>query len=316
MQGGFARRLEIDGRPLGDGEQPPTVTMLAVDPHYFETIGLPILRGRPFTATDGSPGQENAIVNARFVQMHFPTEDPIGRRITLKIDLQGGAAPTGGVPLALTATIVGVSRNVRQRNFQEAQTDPIAYLPFRTDPRGFMALLARSEGDPNAMTPLLREEIRAVDADLPLFNIRTLDQNLAQQRWPFRIFGTMFAIFAVIALVLSAVGLYAVTAYSVTQRTPEIGVRMALGAQSGQVMSLFLRRALFHLGVGLTLGIAGAYGVGKIFESTQLLVQTTAADPITIGSIALLLAVVSAVACLWPARRATRLDPVLALRRD
>jgi putative ABC transport system permease protein len=179
-----------------------------------------------------------------------------------------------------------------------------------------MNLIARSDGDPNAMTPLLREELRAVDADLPLFNIRTMDQNLAQARWPFRIFGTMFAIFALIALVLSAVGIYAVTAYSVTQRTPEIGVRMALGAQSTQVMSLFLRRALFHLGVGLTLGIAGAFGVGKIFESTELLVQTTAGDPITIGSIAVLLAAVALFASIWPARRATQLDPVLALRRE
>lgn len=316
MQGGFGRLLTVDGRPLREGEQQPTVTMLTVDPNYFDTIGLALTRGRAFTTTDGSPGQEHAIVNARFAQMHFPNEDPVGRRITLTIDLQGGAPPPGGVPMALTATIIGITPNVRQRNFQEAETDPIAYLPYRIDPRGFMNLIARGKGDPNALIPLLREEIRAVDADLPLFNIRTMDENLAQARWPFRIFGTMFAIFAFIALVLSAVGIYAVTAYSVTQRTPEIGVRMALGAQSTQVMSLFLRRAFFHLGVGLTLGIAGAFGVGTIFQSTQLLVQTTAADPITIGSIAALLGAVALFACVWPARRATQLDPVLALRGE
>jgi putative ABC transport system permease protein len=316
MQGGFARQLTVEGRPLRQGEQQPTVTMLTVDSHYFDTIGLALTRGRAFTATDGSPGHETTIVNTRFARMHFPNEDPIGRRIILTVDLQGGAPPPGGAPMSLTATIIGITPNVRQRNFQEAETDPVAYLPYRTDPRGFMNLIARSDGDPNAMTPLLREELRAVDADLPLFNIRTMDQNLAQARWPFRIFGTMFAIFALIALVLSAVGIYAVTAYSVTQRTPEIGVRMALGAQSTQVMSLFLRRALFHLGVGLTLGIAGAFGVGKIFESTELLVQTTAGDPITIGSIAVLLAAVALFASIWPARRATQLDPVLALRRE
>lgn len=316
MQGGFPRRLAVEGRPERPGEQPPTVTMLTIDPHYFETIGLPLLRGRGFTPTDGSPGQESAIINTRFAQMHFPTEEPIGRRITLTIDLAGGAPPAGGIPVAVTATIVGITPNVRQRNFQEAETDPVAYLPYRMDPRGFMSLIARSDGDPNALTPLLREEVRAVDADLPLFNIRTMDQNLAQVRWPFRIFGTMFAIFAGIALVLSAVGLYAVTAYSVTQRTSEIGVRIALGAQSTEVMSLFLRRAFFHLAIGLTLGLAGAFGVGKIFESTQLLVQTTAQDPVTIGTIAMLLAVVAVAACLWPARRATQLDPVLALRRE
>ena len=126
-----------------------------------------------------------------------------------------------------------------------------------------------------------------------------------RQRWPFRVFGTMFAIFAFIALMLSAVGLYAVTAYSVSQRTQEIGVRMALGAQSAQVMWLFLRRAFFQLGIGLTLGLAGAFGVGRIFESANLLVQTNGRDPVTIGSIAMLLTVVSLAACVWPARRAT-----------
>ena len=117
------------------------------------------------------------------------------------------------------------------------------------------------------MTPILREEVRAIDADLPLFGIRTMDAALAQARWPFRIFGTMFAIFALIALALSAVGLYAVTAYAVSQRTQEIGVRMALGAQGNEVAWLFLRRSFVQLGIGLTLGIAGAFGVGTLFSS-------------------------------------------------
>jgi predicted permease len=316
MQGGFARRLSIDGKPLASGEQPPTVTMLTIDPRYFETIGLPLIRGRVFTQADGTPGQETAIVNTRFVQMHFPGEDPIGRRITLTIDLAGGAPPAGGIPTALTATIIGIAPNVRQRDFAARDPDPIAYLPYRLDPRNFMTLIARSDGDPNELTPVLREEVRAIDADLPLFNVRTMDAALAQMRWPFRVFGSMFALFALIALVLSAVGLYAVTAYSVSQRTPEIGVRMALGAQSQQVAWLFLRRAFFHVAIGLILGVAAAFGVGRIFESTNLLVQNNGRDPVTIASIAVILTVVALSACFWPARRATRLDPVIALRRD
>ena len=136
----------------------------------------------------------------------------------------------------------------------EPDPDAVAYLPIRTDPRAFITLVARATGDPSALTPLLREEVRAIDPNLPLFNIRTMDQDLARQRWPFRVFGTLFTAFAAIALLLSSVGLYAVTAYSVTQRTSEIGVRMALGARSVDVLWLVLRRALWQLAVGLPLG--------------------------------------------------------------
>jgi putative ABC transport system permease protein len=316
LQGGFPRRLAVDGRPLPEGEQPAVVTMVTVDPRYFDTIGLRLIRGRPFTVADGAPGQESAIINTRFAQMHFADDDPIGRRIVLTLDQAFGPPSSEDIPRSLAATIVGIVPNVRQRNMTEADTDPVAYLPYRADPREFMMLLARSDGNPGTVTSVLREELRAIDPDLPLFNIRTMDENLARQRWPFRVFGTMFAIFAFIALMLSAVGLYAVTAYSVTQRTREIGVRTALGAESSQVMWLFVRRAFFHLAVGLTLGMAGALGVGKIFESTQLLVQTTGRDPIIIASIAAILAVVALAACVWPARAATQIDPLIALRRE
>jgi putative ABC transport system permease protein len=316
LSGGFLRKLEIDGKPLDQGQQAPNVTMLTIDPQYFETIGLPLQRGRNITDEDGMTGRETAIINQRFAALHFPNQDPLGRRITLSIDLQGGAPPAGGIPTSLTATIIGIVPNVRQRDFQLPDPDPVAYLPFRTDPRGFMTLLVRSQGDPTAMTPILREEVRAIDADLPLFGIRTMNEGLAQARWPFRIFGTMFAIFALIALTLSAVGLYAVTAYAVSQRTQEIGIRMALGAQRNDVSWLFFRRSFNQIAIGLSLGIAGAYGVGRLFSSTDLLVQNSAADPITIGLIAALLAIVAVAASVLPAKRASRLDPLIALRRD
>jgi predicted permease len=316
MQGGFLRKLTVDGKPLDQGQQAPNVTMLTIDPQYFKTVGLPLQRGRDLTDEDGMTGRESAIVNQRFAALHFPNEDPIGRRITLTIDLQGGAPPQGGIPLSLTATIVGIVPNLRQRDFQLPDPDPVAYLPFRTDPRGFMNLVVRSAGDPNLMTPILREEVRAIDPDLPLFGIRTMDAALQQARWPFRIFGSMFTIFALIALTLSAVGLYAVTAYAVSQRTQEIGLRMALGAQGNQVAWLFLRRSFVQLTIGLTIGVAGALGVGALFSQTNLLVQSSGRDPITIGGITLLLALVAVAASVLPARRATRLDPMLALRRD
>jgi putative ABC transport system permease protein len=141
-----------------------------------------------------------------------------------------------------------------------------------------------------------------------------MDQFLAQQRWPFRVFGTMFGVFAVIAIVLATVGLYAVTAYSVTQRTQEIGVRMALGAEPRQVWWLILRRGIIHLSIGLVLGLGGAVGVERLLRS--VLVASNSADFVTLGSIATLMIVVALTACILPARQATRLNPVAALRYE
>jgi putative ABC transport system permease protein len=179
---------------------------------------------------------------------------------------------------------------------------------------GYDAMLVVRAADPGKLTALLREEIRSLDPDMPLFNIRPLDEALAQFRWFSRTFGTMFVIFAGIALVLSAVGLYAVTAYSVTQRTQEIGIRMALGAEPSQVSWLVLRRALVLVGAGLVLGLGGALGVGRLLETW--LVRTTPTDPMTLAGIVLLLVTVAVVACLAPARQATRVDPLSALKYE
>ena len=187
-------------------------------------------------------------------------------------------------------------------------------MPYRADPQRYVFLVVRGQGDPASLTALVREQMRTIEPDLPLFSILTLDQMLAQMRFSFRVFGSMFGIFAVIALVLSAVGLYAVTAYAVSQRTAEIGVRMALGAQSSQVLWLMLRQALWQLAIGLPIGVAGAFGVGKLLQS--VLAQTSGYDPLTVAGIAVLMMIVSIAACFWPARRATRLDPVAALRNE
>jgi len=306
---GALRQLSIDGRPIAPGDRPPEVTMVTVSARYFDTLGLKLLRGRTFDTADGTPGHGNAIVNQRFVAMHFPREDPIGRHITL---VDGTQSIQTSPPVDVT--IVGIAPTIRQRNFSEPDPDPVVYLPYRADPQRGLMLLVRTPGDPASVTPIVREEMRAIEPDLPLFQIQTLDETLALQRWPFRVFGTMFAVFAGIALVLSAVGLYAVTAYSVTQRTAEIGVRMALGAQAEQVWWLILKRSLVQLAIGLPVGIAGAFGVGKLLQS--VLVQTSTRDPLTIASIAVLMMFVSLAACFWPARRATRLDPVSALRYE
>jgi predicted permease len=309
--GGDGRQIEVDGRARSSGDRSPVVTMLSIGSRYFDTLGVRPVQGRMFVDSDGDPGARSVVVNQRLVAMHLAGENPIGKQIRLTQDAQGGDQTPW-------LTVIGVVPNVRQRNNnQEREPDPIAYLPHilnNTMSRG-TTVIARSRTANTALAAqALREAMRVLDPDLALFNPRTMDETLAEQRFLLRLFTVMFGTFAVIALVLAAVGLYAVTSYAVTQYTRDIGVRMVLGAQPGQVIWLFLRRAFVQLGIGLAIGLAGALGVGQLLQS--FLVQTSSRDPVTLVSIAALLIVVSLLACLWPARHATRLDPLVALRHE
>jgi putative ABC transport system permease protein len=303
---GQALRVTIEGREAPAGERMRQVTGVTVGPRYFETLGVTLARGRAFVDIDGTPGREVAIVNQRFASMFLAGEDALGHRIRLIPDPPAGPAPW--------LTIVGVSPTVRQRSIRDAEPDPVVYVPYRFAPGPSMTLLIRTVGEPSALTSTLREEVRALDPDLPLFGIATMDRALAQTRWFYRIFGAMFGAFALVALVLSAVGLYAMTAYSVVQRTREIGVRIALGAEARQVCWLLLRGSFVQLAVGLAAGMAGAYGVGRLLRS--VLVQTSATDPLTLSGIAIVLVGVSLAASWWPARRISAVDPMAALREE
>ena len=308
FSGGSLRRLEIDGRSDMTGAQRPLVTMIAVGSKYFDALGVRMLRGRAFTATDGDPGREAMIINQRLADMHFRGEDPVGKRIRLIND--GNIA---GAPKFYAATVVGVSPTIRQRGF-ERDPDPVVYITHGQNALMAMGvnLIVRARDNPVAVTSLLRQEVSAMDPDVPVTNIRTMDEILARNRWPQRVFGTMFLVFAIIAIVLAAVGLYSVTAYSVAQRTQEIGIRMALGAEAKQVRWLILRRGMIQVAVGLTLGLTAAIGTGRLLQG--MLVGTGPADVVTLVSISVVLVTVAVMACVWPARRATRLDPVKALR--
>jgi putative ABC transport system permease protein len=296
--------LTMDGQPTAGDDPPRNVSFVTIGPRYFETLGLRLLRGRPFTTADGTAGQEAAIVTNRFVTIFFPEQDPIGRRICVTNPNARGAAP-------LCGRIVGVSPTIRQQ-FQ-SDLDPVVYFPYRANP-GAGNLLIRGQSDPRALESLIRDEIRALDADVAPYRFRPLDVWAGQSRAIYRVFGSMFAVFAWLALALSAIGLYAVTSYAVTQRIPEIGVRIALGAQAAQVVWLFVRRSIGPLAIGLVLGMGGALGAGRLVRS--LLVDTGAADPLMLVSIAALFLLVATAACFIPARRATRLDPVTALRHE
>jgi predicted permease len=309
--GAAARQMAIDGRPPVPVAALPTVWTIAVSPRYFGTIGLPI-RGRDLTEVDGisGPNAVNVVVNQRLANVYFPHEDPIGRRLQLS---SANAQTT-------TATIVGVSATFRQRANSGAEADPLLYLPLRATAPATSALVVRVNADPDAVMAHLREEVRTLDPDLPIYRMMTMEQSLGELRWG----GTqsMWISYALISIAfgLAIVGLYAVTAHAVAQRTQELGVRIALGAQPFQVMSLVLGRMLRQLAVGLAVGVACTFAWERLFTSISTTPDVAATvrmtDPIVLLLTDTSIAVVALTACLSLALRATRLDPVVALRHE
>ncbi len=298
---------EIEGQPAASGTERPRLSSVTIGPRYFETLGVNLLQGRAIAETDGAPGSEVVVVNQRLASQFGSDGNAIGRRIRLML---GDRGEKPGPWL----TVVGVSPVIRQGEVQALEPPGVVYQPYRLESPMGSALLVRTSPEPGTLTNAVREAARAIDAEQPLFAVNPLDAFIAEQRWPYKVFGSMFVIFAIIALVLSAVGVYAITAYGVTQRTPEIGVRLALGASSGQISWLILKGGLWQLGIGLGLGLIGAYGVTMGLAS--FVAQIPQQDPVTLVSITLLLTAVTLAACLIPARRATRLDPLKALRVD
>jgi len=306
------RRFEIEGRAAdASAGQSAQAAIVTISPDFFSAAGVQLRRGRGFTVNDGGPGAESVIVNERFASLFFKGEDPIGRRVRLAATPPRPGTPEESQPWR---TIVGVSPTLRHSSFQETDPAPAIYTTYREDAPANVTLLVRSQTDPRTVLKAVQMDVQAIDPDQPVFTVRTMDEMLSQQTWPYRVFGAVFAIFAAIALVMATVGLYAVMAYSVVQRTTEIGVRMALGADGRRVSWMILRRGLVQLALGLALGLAGAYALSRVVEA--LLVQVSPTDPATFIGISVFLSAVAIAACVLPARRATRVDPLIALRAE
>jgi putative ABC transport system permease protein len=311
---GIGRRpVEFDGRPVPKIDDAPNVGTVTITPGFFDVVGLSITRGRGFTEADGGTGAEYLVINEQMAAEHFKGEDPVGKRIKFMVYPPSPGQPAP--PPAVWRTIIGVVRTVRHTGLQDDGSLSVAYVPVRQDPPGFTTVMIRSAVSPETIMTAVRKEVQAIDPDQPVFNLRTMEHALQQQMWPYRVFGTLFTIFAFIGLLLSAVGLYAVMAYAVTQRTQEIGVRVALGAQGNQVTWMVLKRGLVQLALGLVFGLAGGFFAGRALPS-RILVQTTATDPWTFVAITVLLSLVAITACVVPARRAMRVDPLVALRAE
>jgi predicted permease len=306
---GGERVLEIEPTPGAVSRERRFVSTVTVTPSFFEAVGVAMLRGRGFSLLDGTPGSEVVVINERLATQYFAGENPIGRRLRFTT-----RTPVPGAAPDVWRTIVGVGPTIRQGDASDGYLNAAVYLPFRQEAPQTFSLIVRSALDPAAIMAAVAREAQALDPDQPVLAIQTMEQALAYNRRFHRVFGGVFAFLAGVALVLATMGLYAVMAYSVTQRTQEIGVRVAVGAQPRQVSWLILRTGLARLAMGLAIGIAGASVLSGAVR--VLLVDMTATDPVTFGAIALLLSGSALAACVMPVRRALRVDPIVALRAE
>jgi putative ABC transport system permease protein len=293
--------FEIVGRPPSEKGKEPFAALRVVTPGYFSAIGIPLRRGRGFTDGDNEQAQRVVIVNEALARRFFPNQEVIGRRIIRY----------GFVDKPME--IIGVVGDVKDTDLDRVPR-PGFYFPCAQEPLSSIGVLLRADGDPMALTGAARDEVAKLDPALPLHFIKTVERQIYEQTAPKRIMTALMGVFAGIALLLAGVGLYAVMAYAVSQRTHEIGVRMALGAQSGDVLRLITGQGLKLTLAGLALGTAGAFALTRFMA--PLLYSVTATDPLTFILISLALAGAALLACWIPGRRAAKVDPMVALRYE
>jgi putative ABC transport system permease protein len=293
----------IENRPRDPSELALELPFDRVQPNYFQTMGIPLVKGRAFMAQDTRDTPMVAIVNETFVKRYFPNEDPIGKRFTFG----------GGGPNARWITIVGVVRDTKRQGVDQ----PVrieSWFPLAQRPSGSMEVVLRTTGDPLALSRAVREAVWSLDRDLPIPKIQTMEQILSERVAQRRLNMLLLGLFALVALILAAVGIYGVMNYAVTQRTHEIGIRMALGAQGADVLRMVVWHGMSLTLIGVTLGLLAALALTRVMKN--LLFEVSATDPITFAAIAVLLTGVALVACWIPAWRATKVDPMVALRYE
>jgi putative ABC transport system permease protein len=276
----------------------------SVTPGFFTTLQIPLRRGRFFTSGDGPDAQAVAIVNEAFVRRFFPDQDPLGRRVTFD---------NPGRPDTRWQTIVGVVADTKRGGFGRAPWAEI-YFPMRQAPDPRVYVFLRTSGDPMALAAAAQAAVWSIDRDQPIAAIRTVRELLAQQEANRRFTTLLLGLFAAVALVLAAIGIYGVIAYATAQRTQEIGIRLALGADQRSVMRLVLAGGLRIAVAGLALGLAGAFALTRVLSG--LLYGVGSRDPVTFVLVPFALLLVALAACWIPARRAMKVDPLIALRAE
>jgi putative ABC transport system permease protein len=292
----------IEGRPMLATADRPEADQRVITGNYFGTMRIPILKGRAFTEQDRQETPRRIIINETFAHRYWPQGDGMGKRL----GFDDG-------PNQNWWEIVGVVGNVKHESLN-AQAKPEVYFSYEQSPNNFMTLVARTSSDPANMITTLRTQIMALDPDQPVFDVKTMEQRLAISVAKTQFVMLLLSIFSILALLLAAIGIYGVMAYAVTQRTREIGIRLALGAQTRDVLSIVLGQGMTLSVIGVAIGLGVALGVTRVMAT--LLYGVTATDALTFVSVSLLLLGVALLACSIPAWRASKVNPLEALRHE
>jgi putative ABC transport system permease protein len=298
-------RISVDGKAGLSGGSAPTVNFWLVTKDYFSATGIPLLSGRAFTERDGTNAPAVAIINEALAKRHFANEDPIGKIIRIPNTKKGRPG--------MARQIVGVVGSVRQHGLREPAV-PVLYTHYTDFATGSIAVTARTKDNPAAMLSALRAAAQSVNPELLMTRVSTTEQIVAKSFAGQRFATLLMFVFASLGTMLAAVGLYGVLTHAVSQRTQEIGIRMALGAQRGDVLGMVLRQGMVLVAFGIVLGLGGAVAFGRLMRS--LLFNVSPNDPLTLATITLLLSAIALLACWLPARRATKIDPMEALRAE
>jgi len=298
---GYFYEAEGD-RPLAANEKQPVVLQVNATPGYMEAIGMTLLGGRTFDERDGtSAATPVAIVNESFAKAHWPNQNAIGKHVRYT----GSKDPW--------MEVVGLTRDEKHYGLDEDMR-PCVFLPYRAVANPSMTIVMRAAMDPQSLVAPAREALHQMDGDLPMYLVRTMTDRVNRSLWARRAYSWLFGAFAAVALVLAAAGIYGVLSYAVTQRTQEIGIRMALGAQPGQVLRETLQSGMLLVSIGVLLGLAGTFAAIRLLQT--LLFGVSSRDPLTYSAVALAVIFVGLLANFIPARRAAGVDPMRALRTE
>ena len=299
----WGRSLTVEGFPVLPVGEAPAINHCVISPNYFSAMGITILKGRDFDERDSRDAPKVTIIDERLAREYWPDQDPIGKRIRF-------GPPEDNEPWH---TIVGVVGEVKHQRL-DASTRKSVYLPFAQIPIGGSSLAIRTSGRPQNLIAAVRAQVRELDPDIPLTRVMPMTDVVARSVWQPRLYTALFGVFAAVALILATVGIYGVMSYAVTQRTREIGLRMALGAQKQDVLKLVVGHGVVITAIGVGVGLVAAVALTRLMSSLLFAVSTT--DPITFAAVSMLLAGVALAACFVPARRAAKVDPMVALRYE